>query len=103
MDTLSPEEIKTILEGADSRISLKGSRHKIVGYMIDIAILHAHINPSFENAQYTASIKNKEGVWRHSSQYYPCPDTAMLGAIGFKHDPSSSQFGFFAARMLQLA
>ena len=94
-------EVAAILEEIDGNRRPNWSAHSVVAVMGDIAVLKATHKPSFEDAQYTGSIK-KDGKWRHTSRYNSSADTAMLDTLGVKHSGPNSQFGEFARKMLEI-
>jgi hypothetical protein len=93
---------EAILLEADYRKSPTGTRHEVVCVMEGVAILRAHINPSFPNATYTGSILMQDGAWRKTSHYYSCADAAMLGTLGVKWEGCNSRFDSYAQRMLNI-
>jgi hypothetical protein len=87
-----------VLEAIDNRD--RGS-HGVVAIINDIAILY--YGHGFVDAHYTVCIQNciESGtIWKHIHFYYNSIDEALLGALGYKHDGSNSQFSLYASKML---
>lgn len=94
---MKTKTVTEILAAVNSGPSM--TRHDVVGYLGDIAILEAYSNAPFKESPFTGAIL-RDGKWKPTRYYSESADKAMLRAFGCKYDSCPEHFATFAARML---
>lgn len=75
--------------------------YEIIGVITGIAVLkEISSKPTFPNELFTAAIQDKNGNWRRTGVFSATAENCLLNSLGIKFEGPNSQFGYYAARML---
>lgn len=73
----------------------------LLGIIDDIAVLRTIDKPLFDEVPFTAALR-KNGKWEKTGMFVADADTALLMALGIKHEGLNTRFHNYATRMLDI-